>query len=362
MCKESQICPHGRVKHTCKECGEVSVCAHGRQKLACQECGRRPQESTTGAAKKTSDNDESCESSTDESSAASSVAPQHMSMHRTAKMRRPLRMQPAESDDDEDASGSDSDWEPAQSDDDEDASGSDSDWESREGGMEKTQAAPGADRHGAQAPRPAVRTEGGAGLRDINVEYITLSSSEDDKPNVKARKIDPDTPVNNQKTFHNGERVLLLHLIARPELNDNFGIVQSYVRSSGRYSVLVDGLEVPLSLNPANLQKAAGPNGPVQQPSQKAASRPGNKPVRACEWLQVGVYARESVHMCLHILACMHGCMCACVYLHGCGCVDLCMCVRACACVHVCEKGSTPLQEVLYKYECCDLWLRGHSA
>ena len=32
-------CEHGRVKHTCKECGGSGICKHGRQKSSCKECG-----------------------------------------------------------------------------------------------------------------------------------------------------------------------------------------------------------------------------------------------------------------------------------------------------------------------------------
>ena len=47
-CKEcggtAGICTHGRRKYYCKECGGAGVCLHGRQKHSCKECGtlRKP--------------------------------------------------------------------------------------------------------------------------------------------------------------------------------------------------------------------------------------------------------------------------------------------------------------------------------
>ena len=32
-------CPHGRQRHTCKECGGASICEHGRARSRCKECG-----------------------------------------------------------------------------------------------------------------------------------------------------------------------------------------------------------------------------------------------------------------------------------------------------------------------------------
>ena len=42
QCKEcggSSICPHGRQKSYCKDCGGSSICPHGRIKSGCKECG-----------------------------------------------------------------------------------------------------------------------------------------------------------------------------------------------------------------------------------------------------------------------------------------------------------------------------------
>uniref|UniRef100_A0A0G4HVN3 CBM20 domain-containing protein n=1 Tax=Chromera velia CCMP2878 TaxID=1169474 RepID=A0A0G4HVN3_9ALVE len=33
------LCPHGRVRSKCKECGGKSICEHGRQRCRCKECG-----------------------------------------------------------------------------------------------------------------------------------------------------------------------------------------------------------------------------------------------------------------------------------------------------------------------------------
>uniref|UniRef100_A0A0G4F864 CBM20 domain-containing protein n=1 Tax=Chromera velia CCMP2878 TaxID=1169474 RepID=A0A0G4F864_9ALVE len=33
------LCPHGRVRSTCKECGGKSICDHGRERRKCKECG-----------------------------------------------------------------------------------------------------------------------------------------------------------------------------------------------------------------------------------------------------------------------------------------------------------------------------------
>ena len=32
------ICPHGRIKSECKECGGSSICLHGRIKYRCVQC------------------------------------------------------------------------------------------------------------------------------------------------------------------------------------------------------------------------------------------------------------------------------------------------------------------------------------
>ena len=34
-----QVCPHGRQRSLCKECGGISICPHGRQRHRCKECG-----------------------------------------------------------------------------------------------------------------------------------------------------------------------------------------------------------------------------------------------------------------------------------------------------------------------------------
>ena len=36
--RTSQVCIHGRVKGTCKQCGGKRICIHGRQKAQCREC------------------------------------------------------------------------------------------------------------------------------------------------------------------------------------------------------------------------------------------------------------------------------------------------------------------------------------
>jgi hypothetical protein len=33
------LCPHGRIRHTCKACGGSSICEHGKQRHYCKECG-----------------------------------------------------------------------------------------------------------------------------------------------------------------------------------------------------------------------------------------------------------------------------------------------------------------------------------
>ena len=38
-CKVCSACPHGRLRHRCKECGGASICEHGRQRSRCKECG-----------------------------------------------------------------------------------------------------------------------------------------------------------------------------------------------------------------------------------------------------------------------------------------------------------------------------------
>ena len=32
-------CPHGRQRHTCKDCGGAGICPHGRQRYQCKDCG-----------------------------------------------------------------------------------------------------------------------------------------------------------------------------------------------------------------------------------------------------------------------------------------------------------------------------------
>ena len=38
-CKVCSGCPHGRRRHTCKECGGSGICEHGRERYQCKECG-----------------------------------------------------------------------------------------------------------------------------------------------------------------------------------------------------------------------------------------------------------------------------------------------------------------------------------
>ena len=38
-CGGSQICDHGRVRNKCKDCGGSQICDHGRQRSLCKECG-----------------------------------------------------------------------------------------------------------------------------------------------------------------------------------------------------------------------------------------------------------------------------------------------------------------------------------
>ena len=38
-CKVCSGCPHGRLRHQCKECGGASICKHGRVRSHCKECG-----------------------------------------------------------------------------------------------------------------------------------------------------------------------------------------------------------------------------------------------------------------------------------------------------------------------------------
>ena len=38
-CKVCGACPHGKWRHTCKECGGGSICEHGRRRSRCKECG-----------------------------------------------------------------------------------------------------------------------------------------------------------------------------------------------------------------------------------------------------------------------------------------------------------------------------------
>lgn len=33
------VCPHGRLRPVCRECGGVSICVHGRPRRRCRECG-----------------------------------------------------------------------------------------------------------------------------------------------------------------------------------------------------------------------------------------------------------------------------------------------------------------------------------
>ena len=38
-CKVCSGCPHGRLRHRCRECGGSSFCEHGRERNQCKECG-----------------------------------------------------------------------------------------------------------------------------------------------------------------------------------------------------------------------------------------------------------------------------------------------------------------------------------
>ena len=38
-CKVCSVCPHGRQRVRCKECGGSAICEHGRQRNRCKECG-----------------------------------------------------------------------------------------------------------------------------------------------------------------------------------------------------------------------------------------------------------------------------------------------------------------------------------
>ena len=35
-CKVCSACPHGRLRHQCKECGGASICKHGRVRSHCK--------------------------------------------------------------------------------------------------------------------------------------------------------------------------------------------------------------------------------------------------------------------------------------------------------------------------------------
>ena len=37
--KGKSICPHGRVRYRCKDCGGSSFCQHGSKKSTCKDCG-----------------------------------------------------------------------------------------------------------------------------------------------------------------------------------------------------------------------------------------------------------------------------------------------------------------------------------
>ena len=35
----SPLCPHGRQRYFCKECGGGGICEHGRKRYVCKDCG-----------------------------------------------------------------------------------------------------------------------------------------------------------------------------------------------------------------------------------------------------------------------------------------------------------------------------------
>ena len=37
--KPRSLCPHQRIRNTCKECGGAGICQHQRQRSLCKECG-----------------------------------------------------------------------------------------------------------------------------------------------------------------------------------------------------------------------------------------------------------------------------------------------------------------------------------